>query len=506
MIHRPVPHSLISRSPIARPLASFCALALLLLSPISARADLNSDINNLLRDKLLTKAQTSISIVRLGTDANSTQAVFKHESDVPLIPASNLKLITTSAALDKLGPEFKFRTALVKRGDDLILVGDGDPTFGDAALLKRVGWESTTVFAKWAKQLKDSGVTSVHDILVDDSIFDQTFVHPAWPVKQIQQAYEAGVAGMNLNANCLDFYVKTGSMGQVVTYTTDPPARFMNITNQCVTGSDNAVWLSRDPNSADLILKGQLDQSNVEPISVTVQDPAVFAAGVLAETIVDAGVKFTGKVGRDRTVRALLNKPTTQPTMAVLAIHETPLEAALARANKDSMNLYAESLCKRLGAEVSGQSGSWENGLPAIRAFLTTAGVASNEYTLDDGCGLSHKNQITSQAITKVLTYDYFSKNKVPFMQSMGVAGVDGRYLQTRFAGTDLKGRVLVKSGFVNNVSGISGYLHAKDGQWYAFSILMNGIPDGSNSGAKVIQERIVKAVDTHAAEVADGR
>ena len=81
-------------------------------------------------------------------------------------------------------------------------------------------------------------------------------------------------------------------------------------------------------------------------------------------------------------------------------------------------------------------------------------------------------------------------------MDSMGVAGVDGRYLQTRFAGTDLKGRVLLKSGFVNNVSGISGYLHAKDGQWYVFSILMNGIPDGTNSGAKVLQERIIKALD----------
>jgi D-alanyl-D-alanine carboxypeptidase/D-alanyl-D-alanine-endopeptidase (penicillin-binding protein 4) len=85
-------------------------------------------------------------------------------------------------------------------------------------------------------------------------------------------------------------------------------------------------------------------------------------------------------------------------------------------------------------------------------------------------------------------------------MDSMGIAGVDGRYLKNRFAGTDLRGRVLLKSGFVNNVSGISGYLHAKDGLWYAFSILMNGIPDGSNSGAKTLQERIVKALDASVA------
>jgi D-alanyl-D-alanine carboxypeptidase len=83
------------------------------------------------------------------------------------------------------------------------------------------------------------------------------------------------------------------------------------------------------------------------------------------------------------------------------------------------------------------------------------------------------------------------------------VAGVDGRYLQTRFAGTDLRGRVLLKSGFVNNVSGISGFLHARDGGWYIFSILMNGIPDGANSGAKLLQERIVKAIDSSVAPLA---
>jgi D-alanyl-D-alanine carboxypeptidase/D-alanyl-D-alanine-endopeptidase (penicillin-binding protein 4) len=131
-----------------------------------------------------------------------------------------------------------------------------------------------------------------------------------------------------------------------------------------------------------------------------------------------------------------------------------------------------------------------------LKNFLTTAGVDPSQYNLDDGCGLSHKNAISAAALVKVLTYDYFSKNRKTFMDSMGVAGVDGRYLQNRFANTDLRGRVLLKSGFVNNVSGITGYLHAKDGQWYVFSILMNGIPDGLNSTAKQLQERIVKALD----------
>jgi D-alanyl-D-alanine carboxypeptidase/D-alanyl-D-alanine-endopeptidase (penicillin-binding protein 4) len=465
--------------------------------PHALRADLSDDIRSILHDKLLAKADVGISIVRLGASPAASPSLFKHESDIPLIPASNLKLVTTSAALDRLGPQFKFRTALVRRGDDIVLIGDGDPTFGDAALLKRVGWETTTVFEKWAKQLRDSGTTHVHDVLVDDSIFDQNFVHPSWPVKQQQLAYVAGVAGMDLNANCLDFYLKPAAFGETVNYVTDPPAPFLNIQNQCVTGNENAVWLSREPGSSDLELKGQIDAANVEPISVTVQDPPLFAIGVLAEEMRSAGIAIEGKVGRDRTVRASLAK---LPAGSVLAIHETPLSAVLGRANKDSMNLYAEALCKRLGAEVSGQSGSWENGLPVLKAFLTKAGVDPSQYSLDDGCGLSHKNAISPAALTQVLCYDYFGPNKQAFMESMGIAGVDGRYLQTRFAGTDLRGRVLLKSGFVNNVSGITGYLHAKDGQWYVFSILMNRIPDGSNSGAKSLQEKIVKALDASVA------
>ena len=80
--------------------------------------------------------------------------LYRHNSDIPLVPASNLKLITTSAFLDRFGGDFKFRTVLAQRGDDLLLIGDGDPSFGDAEMLKKSNWESTTVFSNWADALK----------------------------------------------------------------------------------------------------------------------------------------------------------------------------------------------------------------------------------------------------------------------------------------------------------------------------------------------------------------
>jgi D-alanyl-D-alanine carboxypeptidase/D-alanyl-D-alanine-endopeptidase (penicillin-binding protein 4) len=161
------------------------------------------------------------------------------------------------------------------------------------------------------------------------------------------------------------------------------------------------------------------------------------------------------------------------------------------------MNLYAESLCKRLGFATTGQPGSWENGTAALGQFLKDAGVSEAEFHLDDGCGLSKENVISPHAINRVLAYDFHSANRAKFIDTLAIAGVDGT-LEDRFRGSDLKGRVFGKSGYVSGVRSLSGFLKAKDGHFYAFSILMNKVPEDGT--AKLLQERIVKAVDDHAA------
>src|SRR4051812_8156111 len=112
-------------------------LAVVLLLPALARADLAGDVKSILRDKYLNKVEMGISVARLGESAAGDQNVYRFESEIPLIPASNLKLTTTSAFLDRVGSDFKFRTALLFRGGDVFLIGDGDPTLGDVELLKK---------------------------------------------------------------------------------------------------------------------------------------------------------------------------------------------------------------------------------------------------------------------------------------------------------------------------------------------------------------------------------
>jgi serine-type D-Ala-D-Ala carboxypeptidase/endopeptidase (penicillin-binding protein 4) len=300
---------------------------------------------------------------------------------------------------------------------------------------------------------------------------------------------------MNLNLNCLDFYVApTGPLpGQLTGFVTDPPTRYASVRNQCVSGADNAIDLTRQFGSNDVILRGSCRAKNEQPVSVTLHDPGLYAATVLAETLTAAGIHVSGPVARDLTVRASLARlgPADRGQWELVAVHETPIAQALARANKDSVNLYAECLCKRLAFAVTGASGSWKDGTAAVGAMLKEIGVPDAQYRLDDGCGLSKDNAISAHALVSVLTFDYLSPNRQTFLDSLSVAGADGT-LEKRFEGTDLRGRVMGKSGYVDMVSTLSGFLRARDDNWYAFSILFNGIP----GGGKPLQEAIVRAID----------
>jgi D-alanyl-D-alanine carboxypeptidase/D-alanyl-D-alanine-endopeptidase (penicillin-binding protein 4) len=427
--------------------------------------------------------------------------LFESKATEPRVPASNLKLVTTAAAMEKLGADFQFRTTLAVRGSDIALIGDGDPTLGDAEMLKKLGWNVDTVFKTWAELLAKRGMTTVSDVYVDDSVFDEVVVHPSWPPEQEHKRYVAQVGGVNLNINCVDFYLLTRGFGNTVEYRMDPPTQYIVVGNTCVMGTNNAVWLSRRRGTNDVVLRGETNADSSVPVSVTVHDPAMYAATVLAETLTGNGITMSGQVKRDRTIRQALGDKWTQPATNPAeqwkpwAIHSTPISAVVNRANKDSINVYAEALCKRTGAAASGESGSWENGLAATGAFLESLGVSKDEFTLDDGCGLSKKNRISPNAIARVLEHKYHDPDREIYLNSLAVAGVDGTF-EHRFRASDLRGRVYGKSGYVNGVSSCSGYLKAKDGQWYAFSIIMNGLPDGAVGGAKQLQERIIKAID----------
>lgn len=487
-------------------LAVLIVFLLFLAGPSVLRADLGRDIEQVLRHKFLNRVETGIVIASLGSSPGEVRLLYRNQSDIPLIPASNLKLVTTAAAMDQLGSDFRFRTLLALKGEDVVVWGDGDPTLGDVEMLRKVGWGTTTVFENWAEQLRKRGITQVRNVVIDDSVFDTVFQHPNWPANQIHKRYVAGVGGLNLNANCVDFMLRIGAFGQPVSYRTDPQTRYVSINNTCVRGNDNAVWLSRRAEDNNITLGGQTNASSGFPISITIHDPPMFAATVFAETLAAKGIKVTGEVVRDRKDMAgyYAADESGRRAWSFLAAHETPLHTVLARTNKDSMNMYAESLLKRIGHSATSEPGSWSNGPAAVGDYLRKLGIAEEQFKIDDGSGLSKENRLSASLLVRILAENFHGKDREMWVSSLAIADVDGTF-SNRFSGSALSGRVFGKSGYVDGVSTFSGYLRAQDGQWYAFSVLMNNIPAGSNSTMKVLQERIVKAVDDNVAAVTIG-
>ena len=371
-----------------RVVSLLCAFLICVGGSAVARAELGADVRAILQDKLLARARVGVKLVKLGDSAGEVVPLFQANPADPLIPASNLKVVTTSAALDGLGADFKFRTLLLRHDQDLVLIGDGDPAFGDAELLKKSGWDVDTVFKTWAAGLARRKTGPARVLRVDDSVFDDEFVHPRWPADQEQKRYMAEVAGLNLNANCLDVYVKPAGGGQVVNYLTDPATHYVAVKNTCVASGENHVWLSREPGKNDLILRGQAAEANEAPVSVTIHDPPMYAGTVLAEALADAGVKVGG-VARDRAARAAYAEASAGggAGWAVLAVNETPLTAVIARANKDSMNLYAECCCKRLGFARRAPAPGPTAPPPSGRSSMTSASrPTSTTWTTGAAC------------------------------------------------------------------------------------------------------------------------
>ncbi|MFT3786682.1 MAG: D-alanyl-D-alanine carboxypeptidase/D-alanyl-D-alanine-endopeptidase [Tepidisphaeraceae bacterium] len=455
---------------------------------------MKTDLDAILHDDALKSAKASVQVVQLGQARELDRVVYEEKSADKLIPASNQKVITTACALETLGPDFQFRTALLRKDKTLALVGDGDPAFCDTQYVmytSKLGVRTTTTFSAWAKGLKDAKLTKFDQLLVDDSVFDEELFNPNWPANQSNLEYCPEVSGLNFNANCLDVYLLL-SGGENVEIRPDPATPFIKITDVLTVGGDHSVSLQRKANTNQITVRGVVNGSNtVKPFRVTIHEPALVAGNALRAAFTQGGVSIDGDVTRDRTIRDAFLQDKDKSGWSVLAVNQTPLLDVLRYTNKESNNLYAESLLRRVAA-TSGKPGSRSGGAEALKAFVAKAGATADDVSPDDGSGLSKQTLASSRAFCAVLAYMFHGDHRDAYISTLAVGGVDGT-LEKRFNGP-LKGRVFAKSGYVNKVRTLSGYLKTEAGEWYAFSILLNDITDGAK--AKSVHERIVEAID----------
>ena len=452
---------------------------------------LEQRLASLLAHPTVARSVTGIHVAELGTG----KVVAQKNAGQAIIPASNLKLVTTAAALDLLGSDFEFVTTLSTRGSidvggtlrgDVKVTGRGDPTIG----ARFHDGNTTAVFVEWADALKAQGIRTIDGSLVfEHGYFDTEFVHPTWPVNQLTSWYEAPVAALSLEEGCVSVTVTPGRPGKPANVVLDPASSYFRIENTSQTRPGRGAIVTRKDDENTIVVTGNVKATAKElQVYVTVVNPILYFATVMRETLEANGIEVKG--GIRLTVRD------ERDDWRTVTEYRTPLPVVIFVVNKRSQNHYAEMLIKTLGREFRGE-GSWAAGSAVLEEWLQKrVKLDLLSFDIVDGSGMSRDNRMSAAAFTKLLDYVWTRSYAREFLSSMPYTGEREGRLRTRLHKEPYARQVYAKTGYLSRVIGLSGYVRARSGKVYAFSMLFNNYRTGVWEIYR-LQDEILKEVVT---------
>jgi serine-type D-Ala-D-Ala carboxypeptidase/endopeptidase (penicillin-binding protein 4) len=445
------------------------ALGLLLLAPAPQAS---------LRDSLEAAVQASkIKDGRAGILVYSVRdgrAVYALQEREPLLLASNTKLFTTAAVLARLGPRYVFRTPVGMVGDDLHVFGAGDPNISG----RFHDDDPAAVFKRWAGKLKAAGVTKVAEVVLHTGAFEGPASNPGWKDYDPWWWWAAPFGPLSLNDNCVDLSIEPGEDGEPCRVRMSPDTGYVKIVNgtRTVKRAVRPFGFTRRAGTNTITLSGDVSARAV--YSVAIHDPALYFGTVLLETLAREGVSCTGRLQE--------SKASLDDCAGFREIDaaEHGLPETLAACNQPSQNFYAEMLVRVLAWKTRGK-GSLENALAAVRDFAETD-VKAASLAQTDGSGLSRENRASAADVVKLLLHMRDHEHARPFIDSLPVNGAEKGTLRRRLLAPDLRGRIRAKTGHVAGVSCLSGYIEARGGDTFVFSILVN-----APSGGDALEDRL---------------
>ncbi|RME76998.1 MAG: D-alanyl-D-alanine carboxypeptidase/D-alanyl-D-alanine-endopeptidase, partial [Planctomycetota bacterium] len=332
----------------------------------------------------------------------------------------------------------------------------------------------------------------------DARYFAPPLQHPDWPRDQLDRWYEAPVSALTLQDGCVDVTVGPGAAaGAPAVVRLAPAGTPLRVENRCTTvGKDgrHVVAVGRKPATDVIVVRGSVRLgSRPRTVSIALRDPAIVVGHVLRRALEAEGVSVGGQVRL-----ATADDPPASHGSVPIAGCATPLAQTVPVILKRSQNLWAESLCKVLGAERGGE-GSFRAGSAVVRKRVLALGVAPEQIALVDGSGLARDNRASARALVTVLRAAARGPNAALFVGALPIGGLDGT-LRKRLRDRPDAARVRAKTGTIRGVSTLSGYvLPARPGEaTLVFSILTNGVRGGAGA-ARRLQDRIVEVLlDTH--------
>lgn len=455
-------------------------------------------------------------------DLESGRVIYAHDAERLFLPASNAKLFTTAAGLALIGPDYRFRTTIEssvkpdaagRLAGDLVLVGRGDANLSG----RQLPYDRQTerpyapgyVLAQLADQLVAHGLRAVDgDVVADDSFFADERYASGWGEGDLQWEYGTAVSALAINDNVEFLNLRPGAaVGSPAVATLEPLANYYQIVNRLTTvsaGHARHVAVRREPGSRQVEVWGTIPRDDVgTSMALAVEDPASFAAQLLTEMLVQRGVVLHGQPRARHAAFAGVSAAAVHAPIAssqqsnaravVLAEHVSlPLGEDIRVINKVSQNLHAEMLLRLLGRE-RGTAGSREAGLAVLHTFLAQAGVADDAVVLDDGCGLSRHDLVTPAALVTLLQYAARQPWGERFRESLPLAGVEGS-LATRFATLPPTATLRAKTGSMEHVRSLSGYLTTAHRRRLAFSMLSNNQTLSGEQANAVLEEMLQQA------------
>ncbi|MTJ15706.1 MULTISPECIES: D-alanyl-D-alanine carboxypeptidase/D-alanyl-D-alanine-endopeptidase [unclassified Dolichospermum] len=419
-------------------------------------AQLSSAINTIINHPQFSRVRWGILVKPL----SSEKILYSQDSQKYFISASNMKLFTTAAALQKLGADFRIRTSIYDEGNGVLrVVGRGDPSFKNAQL---------TILSK---QLYQQGIRQINQLIVDDSYFQGEVVNSSWEWEDIQADYGAPINSfiLNENATVLTFLPQTIGEPLKLKWTEPTEAYRWKIENNSVTteaDKPSFVEVNRDLKGQILRIKGQLAiNSQPEITGLAVFDPVANFIRQFRQNLAKEGI----------TVKETLSSNLSKNDKEIAAVESPPLSELLLETNVNSNNLYAEALLRSLAIKKPEEKNqnTADVGLQVVRETLTQLGVAPAGYVIVDGSGLSRKNLTTPAALVQLLQGIDKSPQAAVFRASLPISGVKGS-LKNRFLNTAAAGIVQAKTGSMTGISALSGYMNAPNYEPLVFSIMVN--------------------------------
>ena len=439
----------------------------------------------------------------LATYADAKDTIAKFNEQMALPPASVMKVVTTSAALQILGNDYTFKTRLYIHGKitedgilngDLVIRGGGDPTLGSEKWKESI---QDTLLMNIFRLLRAQNIKMINgNIIADASAFEELMAPPGWNWGDIGNYYGAGPSGLTICDNLVMYCFKSGKAGEPTKlFRMVPDVKDMQIRNYVTAGGtgDNAYVFGSEYASLRYIRGTIPANSDSFCVKGNMPDPPKFAGAMMKEFLEKMNLPVMGKIMTDRELDSVINYKNTG-FIEIGKVESPHLSSIVSVVNMFSNNLYAEHVHKAISAYKTGL-GSNNSSNTIITNYWVGKGLDAGALFISDGSGLSRSNAISMANLVKILDITSKDKTGEAFRKSLPIAGQTGT-LRNLCKGTKAQGNLMAKSGTMSRIKAYAGYVKTAGGRPVVFAMTFNNYSCTTSELTDKIEVLMVKMAE----------